>query len=246
MAEMATFVQQLKQEHCSEHESKTDNETTPIPQTTSKSLEKKHRAKQAITSIRVPDTGLIHHDPFKILATWRSYYQCLFTAESEVESCEGELSEADCRAALHGMSRGKTPGSDGFPIEFFVSFWDLLGPDLKDDRLETKNYRPISLLNVDYKIATRAISGRLLGVIGSIVGYDQTCGIPGRTISENLMLMRDLIEYADWADISLALLSLDQEKAFDRVDWSFLQRILHTFGFGNSFRQMDLPFLFQC
>ena len=107
----------------------------------------------------------------------------------------------------------------------------------KDDRLETKNYRPISLLNVDYKIATRAISGRLLGVIGSIVGYDQTCGIPGRTISENLMLMRDLIEYAVRADIPLAILSLDQEKAFDRVDWSFLQRILIKFGFGDSFHQ---------
>ncbi|CAB3997114.1 Hypothetical predicted protein [Paramuricea clavata] len=164
--------------------------------------------------------------------------------KSEVESCDGELSEAECRAALHGMSRGKTPGSDGFPMEFFVCFWDLLGPDLvrilnlayqqgqlsisqrrgiiivlykKHDRLETKNYRPISLLNVDYKIATRAIAGRLLGVIGSIVGYDQTCGIPGHTISENLMLMRDLIEYADRADIPLALLSLDQEKAYDRA-----------------------------
>ena len=73
------------------------------------SLEKKHWAKQAITSIRDPDTGLIHHDPFKILATWRSYYQRSFTADVcdqseqdimlgrltcclsklEVESCEG-------------------------------------------------------------------------------------------------------------------------------------------------------------
>jgi hypothetical protein len=106
----------------------------------------------------------------------------------------------------------------------------------KDDHLETKNYRPISLLNVDYKIATRAISGCLLGVIGSIVGSDQTCGIPGRTISENLCLIRDLIEYADRADMPLALLSLDQEKAFDRVDWAFLQRILLKFGFGDSFR----------
>ena len=67
----------------------------------------------------------------------------------------------------------------------------------KGDRLGTKNYRPISLLNVDYKIATRVISGRLLGVIGSVVGYDQTYGFLGRTISENLTLVRDLIEYAD-------------------------------------------------
>ena len=89
---------------------------------------------------------------------------------------------------------------------------------------------------MDYKIATRAISGRLLGVISSIVGSDQMCGIPGRTISENLTLICDLIEYADRADLPLALLSLNQEKAFDRVDWAFLQRILAKFGFGDSFR----------
>jgi hypothetical protein len=60
-------------------------------------------------------------------------------SKSEVESCEGELSEQECYAALHGMSRGKTPGSDGFPMEFFLSFWDLLGPDL------------VRVLNIAYK-----------------------------------------------------------------------------------------------
>ena len=247
------------------------------------SLEKKHRAKQAITSIRDPESGVIHHDPFEILGTWQRYYHRLFTANvcdktaqdvmlshltrslspAEVESCEGLLTLPECHAALSGMSHGKTPGSDGFPMEFFLSFWDVLGLDLvrilnvayesgqlstfqrrgliivlykKGDRLKTKNFRPISLLNVDYKIATRAISGRLLGVIGTVVGYDQTCGIPGRTISENLMLIRDRIEYVDRVDMPLALLSLDQEKAFDCVDWGFLQRILVKFGFGDFFQ----------
>lgn len=185
-------------------------------------------------------------------------------SKAEAESCEGLLAIQECQRALAGMSRGKTPGSDGFPMEFYVSFWDVIGVDLvrvlncayvggklstsqrhgliivlykKDDRLQTKNYRPISLLNVDYKIATRAISGRLLGVIGSVVGSDQTCGVPGRTISENLTLICDLIDYADHADMPLAILSMDQEKAFDRVDWAFLQRILSKFGFGDSFRQ---------
>ncbi len=88
----------------------------------------------------------------------------------------------------------------------------------KNDRLETKNWHPISLLNIDYKIATRAISGHLLAVIGFVVGPDQTCGVPGRTISENLFFIQDLIEYAEQEDIPLALLSLDQEKAFDWVD----------------------------
>ena len=91
--------------------------------------------------------------------------------------------------------------------------------------METKNWRPNrpnSLLNVDYKIATRAISGRLLGVLGSVIGADQTCGVPGRTISENLSLRQDLLEYVDRENLPLALLSLDQEKAFDQVDWGFL------------------------
>ena len=159
----------------------------------------------------------------------------------------------ECFQALVGMSFSKTPGSDGFPMEFYVTFSETLGADLvrvlnlafetgqlstsqrrgliivlykKDNPLETKNWRPISLLNVDNRIATRAISGRLLGVLGSIIGPDQTCGVPGRTISENLSLIRDLLEYVDRENLPLALLSLDQEKAFDRVDWGFLIRIL--------------------
>ena len=66
---------------------------------------------------------------------------------------------------------------------------------------------------------------------------DQTCGVPGHTISENLAMIRDLIEYAERARLPLAILSLDQEKAFDRVDWGFLQKILIKFGFGNPFRK---------
>ncbi len=233
-------------------------------------------------SIRDPDTSSVHHNPFEILRVWQRYYTGLFTAapcdpsaqddmlsklsrrlcKDERASCEGLLTLEECFAALSGMARGKTPGSDGFPMEFYLRFWSSLGADLvrvlnvayeagqlstsqrrgliivlyqKNDRLDTKNWRPISLLNVDYKIATWAISGRLLAVIGSVVGPDQTCGVPGRTISENLFLIRDLIEYAKREDIPLALLSLDQEKAFDRVDWGFLLRILDTFNFGPDF-----------
>ena len=88
----------------------------------------------------------------------------------------------------------------------------------KDDRLQTKNWRPISLLNVDYKIATRAMQGRFLAVIASVVSPDQTCRVPGRTISENMALWRDTIDYAEMENQKI---SLDQEKVFDRVDWNF-------------------------
>ena len=70
------------------------------------------------------------------------------------------------------------------------------------------------------EIATRAISNRLLAVIGSVVGTDQTCGVPGRTISENLFFICDLIDYVERKDLPVALLSLDW------VDWGFLLKIL--------------------
>ena len=245
-------------------------------------LATKRHAKQVMHSIRDPDTGSVHHDPFEILGVWQCYYTNLFTAapcdtsaqddmlsklsrrfsKEDRACCEGLLTFEECFSALSGMARSKTPGSDGFPMRFYLRFWSSLGADLvrvlnvacetgqlstsqrrgliivlykKNDRLETKNWRPISLLNVDYKIATRAISGRLLAVIGSVVGPDQTCGVPGRTISENLFLIRDLIEYAEREDVPLVLLSLDQEKAFDRVDWGFLLRTLEKFNFGPDF-----------
>ena len=66
---------------------------------------------------------------------------------------------------------------------------------------------------------------------------DQTCGVPGRSIFSNLNLVRDLIEYCNSKNLPLAIISLDQEKAFDRVNWNFLDRVLQRMNFGPEFRQ---------
>ena len=255
-------------------------------------LESKRRCQKTMLSMRDPATGIVHHDPFDILGVWRSYYADLFTAQecdckaqdamlaklsrrlssAEWEACEGALTIKECFHALQDMPHGKSPGSDGFPMEFFVAFWQTLSADLvrvlnvayetgqlstsqrrgliivlykKNDRLDTKNWRPISLLNVDYNIATGTISGRLLAVLSSIISPDQTCGVPGRTVSSNLFLIRDLLEYVEREDIPLTLLSIDQEKAFDRVDWGFLLRTLEIFNFGPTFLCWIELFLYQ-
>ena len=159
------------------------------------------------------------------------------------------------------MARGKTPGSDDLPVEFFVKFWDMLGADLvevfnssyqdgflpsssckgiitllfkKGDRVECKNWHPITLLNVDYKLCARTLAGRLLKVIHHMVHSDQTCGVPGRYIGENVSLLRDIVDVTTELHLPTAILSLDQEKAFDRVDWAFLFRTLEKMGFGPS------------
>ena len=105
----------------------------------------------------------------------------------------------------------------------------------KDDRRNLKNWRSISLLNVDCKICSKALSFRLCKVLGSIVDPDQTCSVPGRSISSNLALLRDTLDFIERTGETGILVSSDQEEAFDRVNRSFLMNLLEHFGFGPSF-----------
>ena len=185
-------------------------------------------------------------------------------SHEERQLCEGELTLAECKVALDGMASGKSPGLDGLPAEFYQRFWPVLGPDMvevlnfsyasgrlsssqrsrlltllykRGDRLEMKNWRPITLLCVDYKIAAKAIANRLLQVLPSIIHPDQSCGVHGHNPVVNNRLMQDIVDDITNRGLGGAVLSLDQEKAFDRVDWSFLLRVLATMNFGRSFQQ---------
>ena len=180
----------------------------------------------------------------------------------EREMCEGLFTSDELLAALKGLQTGKTSGSDGFSTKFYHCFWDDLGESLlsvlnesfragslaesqyegllrlihkKDDRRLPKNWRPISLLNTDYKLASKVITERLKKVMASIVHQDQTCGVLGCSIFSNLHLVRDALDFIDKTNDPAILLTLDQEKAFDRVDHEFMLRVLHKFGFGPSF-----------
>lgn len=136
-------------------------------------------------------------------------------------------------------------------MEFYVKFWDVLGPDLVSVSnfcldlgslalsqlrgvisLSFKKWHHITLLNVDYKLASRTIAGPLLKVIHHVVAEDQTCGVPGRLIGENVALLHDVVDYASSSGASVAILSLDQEKTFDRVGWLFMWSTLCVMGFG--------------
>ena len=178
--------------------------------------------------------------------------------------CTNILSVDEISHAVRGLSQGKTPGSDGLPLEFYVKFWDQLSPISlqlynycfyhgslspsmqenitrlifkKDDPKDLKNWRPISLLNVDYKILFKALTNRLLRVLSSIVQDNQTCSVPGRTIFDNLTLLRDTLDYITQTDEPGILVSLDEEKAFDRVDRTYLSNVLDKFGFGPVFQK---------
>ena len=184
--------------------------------------------------------------------------------EHEQEICEGHITSEELLKALQEAKLNKAPGPDGIPVEFYQEFWLELKDDLlevlnnnyengemtesqkrailrllfkKENRKLLKNWRPISLLNSDYKLAAKVIAKRLQKVLPKITNEDQTCGVPGRTIYENLFRVRDLVHYNKLRNNNLILINVDQEKAFDRVNRRFLQKTLTKLNFGPSLRR---------
>ena len=96
------------------------------------------------------------------------------------------------------------------------------------------NYRPISLINVDLKILTKALANRLKYILPSIIHVTQTA-VYGRKIDQTVHLIRDLIDLANKDDEQAAFIFLDQEKAFDRVNHNFLYKTMRSFGIGEQF-----------
>lgn len=107
----------------------------------------------------------------------------------------------------------------------------------KGDCTHLKTWQPITLLTTDYKILTKALATRLRDVLHLLVHTDQTACIPSRTINENVSLIHDAINFANETNTPLALISIDQLKAFDSLSHSFLHLVLTKLGFGPYFRR---------
>ena len=175
-----------------------------------------------------------------------------------------DFSKEELFSALLKLKAKKSPGIDGLPMEFYVIFWPIIGDEFtelvkscqsdlvmsksmqtavlallykKGDKKDLNNWRPISLLCADYKIIAKALSMRLQKLLHVLVSPDQTCGIPSRNIYSNLRLTRDVMRYARDKGIQAILVNLDQEKAFDRVDHGFLDKVLQTMNIGPVFRR---------
>ena len=107
------------------------------------------------------------------------------------------------------------------------------------DKRQIKNWRPISLINVDAKIASKTLAKRLENVLHEIIYFDQSAFVKGRTIFDAIRTIDDAIEHTMnrdiSGDISGILVAIDFEKAFDSLNFNFLLRVLHAFNFGPSF-----------
>lgn len=180
----------------------------------------------------------------------------------EAEKLEGQLTYKEISEVLLNMKHDKSPGMTGFTAEFFKVFWRQLGffvlrainfgytkgelsitqcqgiiiciPKENKPKQFLKNWRPLTLLDVVYKIASGTIASRIKSVIIKLISKDQTGFIKGRYIGENIRLIYDLMNYTEQNDIQGLLLLIDFEKAFDSLSWKFIQKALKYLNFGQS------------
>ena len=103
--------------------------------------------------------------------------------------------------------------------------------------MDLKNWRPITLLNNDYKIASKPIAKRIEAVLPRLIPTDQSRFIKGRYIGENIRLISDLLEQTKTDKISGILMSMDFRKAFDTLEWPFMHYALKLYNFEESRRR---------
>ena len=182
-------------------------------------------------------------------------------SDSDRIKLDAELILDELEEAVMDMQDGKSPGLDGITAEFYKKFWYLIKNQYleyirsakilgfhdhrntsvttlvfkhKGHVYELDNYRPIALINVDIKILTKALSNRLRPVLDKIIHHSQTA-VDNRKIDYTVHMLRDLIDLINKENSEGALIFLDQEKAFDRVDHDFLYSTMAAFGIGEKF-----------
>ena len=174
-----------------------------------------------------------------------------------------EITIEEVGFAISRLKTGKAAGPDGFTAEFYKGLRDTLAPLLmktfnwvlqtketppswKDavitvipkegkDKTECGNYRPISLLNLDYKLFTSILTQRLDPIWPILIRNDQAGFIRQRQTQDNIKRTLHIISHITQSGQQAALISCDARKAYDTVYWCFLFKSLEKFGFHESF-----------
>ncbi|MCP4648685.1 MAG: hypothetical protein GY853_01215, partial [PVC group bacterium] len=181
-------------------------------------------------------------------------------SEVDRQSLEEEIQYQEIGDAIGSMPKGKTPGGDGLPIEFYQCFADELIPLLlklykecfkighmtttmhsglisllykgKGLKIDRVNWRPLTMLNGDYKVLAKVWINRIKIFMPLLIHPDQTCAVPERDIRDGLLNIYNVVETVRLESRHGFLFSVDHMAAFDVVEWEYIYKVLQAFGLG--------------
>ena len=182
-------------------------------------------------------------------------------ALSSVANCilGEEISQKELLEALQNMKKDAVSGEDGLTVRFYLTYWEELKELLfeayqygfdsghlsitqrrglirlvpKRDRnpLLISSWRPISLLNVDYKALTKLFSTHLAKFLPELIHQDQRGFVKKRSIHDNILDVQAILTACDNLDTEGMLILLDIQKAFDTIGWAFIRAVLIQYSF---------------
>jgi exonuclease III len=182
----------------------------------------------------------------------------MVTAE-EALALESPCTKEEILSVLKGFKKEKSPGPDGWSVELYLHFFDIMGQDLldvvEDARLrgvinpllnstflvlipksnhpkQFKDFRPISLCNLCYKLISKIIANRIRPILSKALSEEQLGFLKGRQILDVVGVAQECIHTLNSKKQQAILLKLDLKQAFDCVNWNFLHLILLQSGFG--------------
>lgn len=164
------------------------------------------------------------------------------------ESLTKDFTIKDILEAIQALPKGKAPGHDRIPMEFFHELAEEVAPSLlgaftamlnagstsayinkglitlipkAGDQTRLGNWRPITLLGSIYKILAKMFAGKVHSVLTHVIKPNQTGFVAGRSILDNIFMAQEALGWAEESEQDLVLLLLDFEKAFDHIEWRF-------------------------
>ncbi|GJT68149.1 RNA-directed DNA polymerase, eukaryota, reverse transcriptase zinc-binding domain protein [Tanacetum coccineum] len=169
------------------------------------------------------------------------------------------ISEVEIKNAMFEIEDSKAPGPDGYTASFYKSAWSVIGKDICQAVREfflngkllgevnstlislvpkvstpdkVSDFRPIACCNVLYKCISKIMTNRIKGVLGNIVGENQSAFIGGRQITDNILLSQELFKgYNRKHNKKKVSFKIDLQKAYDTISWDFIKEALEMFGF---------------